>query len=87
MRRDHRDVLTRKGALKKKFRPSIYFESSVIVDYWSAEGLESQLDAPKETPPSARKRTRSSVHYFDTMNNYEKDGDGATRGLHGLVEA
>jgi PIN domain len=50
MRRYHEAALTASGALKRKYRPAVYLETSVIVDYWSAESLEANLDAPKTIP-------------------------------------
>jgi len=50
MRRGIGDPLTKTGALKLKYRPAVYVESSVIVDYWSAEGLETHLDEPAAIP-------------------------------------
>jgi hypothetical protein len=32
--------VTRIGRLKAKYLPAIYFDSSVLIDYWMAEGLE-----------------------------------------------
>jgi hypothetical protein len=33
------EVLTKTGRLKRKFLPAIYFDSSVVIDYWMTEGL------------------------------------------------
>jgi predicted nucleic acid-binding protein len=33
-------LLTKTGRLRKAFTPAVYFDTSVLVDYWSAEGLE-----------------------------------------------
>ena len=32
--------VTRAGRLRAKYLPAIYFDSSVVIDYWMAEGLE-----------------------------------------------
>ena len=32
-------ILTKCGKLKKKFLPAVYFDSSVVIDYWMTEGL------------------------------------------------
>jgi predicted nucleic acid-binding protein len=69
MRRYHKDALTRAGRLKRKYRPAVYFEASVVVDYWSAEGLESHLDAPKEIPLGQEydEAVRSLFRYHDKL--------------------
>lgn len=33
-------TVTKSGKLKVKFLPAIYFDSSVLIDYWMTEGLE-----------------------------------------------
>lgn len=33
-------IVPRSGKLKEEFLPAIYFDSSVLIDYWMAEGLE-----------------------------------------------
>jgi hypothetical protein len=33
-------ILTKNGRLRKKFLPAVYFDSSVVIDYWRAEGME-----------------------------------------------
>ncbi len=38
--------VTRNGKLKDEFLPAIYFDSSVLIDYWITEGLE--VDRPKD---------------------------------------
>jgi hypothetical protein len=40
MRRGFENVLNRDGALKKRYRPAMYFDASVLIEYYSAEGLE-----------------------------------------------
>ena len=40
MRRGSKKILTRTGRLQRHYRPAVYFDSSVLVDYWLAEGLE-----------------------------------------------
>src|SRR5688500_8922662 len=69
MRRHNKDVLTRSGKLKKKFQPAVYLETSVIVDYWSAEGLEPHLDAPEEIPLGQEydEAVRSLFRYHDRL--------------------
>lgn len=32
--------VTRIGRLRAKYLPAIYFDSSVLIDYWMTEGLE-----------------------------------------------
>lgn len=69
MRRYHKDALTRAGKLKRKFRPAVYLEASVIIDYWSAESLEGHLDAPKEIPVGEEydEAVRSLFRYHDKL--------------------
>ena len=31
-------ILTETGKLQKKFLPAVYFDSSVVIDYWMTEG-------------------------------------------------
>ncbi len=38
-------ILTRYGKLRRKFLPAMYFDSSVLIDYWMIEGTE--LDLPE----------------------------------------
>lgn len=33
-------IITKSGKLKAKFLPAMYFDSSVLIDYWMTEGLE-----------------------------------------------
>jgi predicted nucleic acid-binding protein len=33
-------ILTSTGKLQKKFLPAIYFDTSILVDYWMTEGME-----------------------------------------------
>jgi len=33
-------ILTKNGRLRKKFLPAVYFDSSVVIDYWRTEGME-----------------------------------------------
>jgi hypothetical protein len=40
MRRGFEKILTRAGRLQRRYRPAVYFDSCVLVDYWLAEGLE-----------------------------------------------
>jgi hypothetical protein len=40
------EILTKRGRIKRRFQPSIYFDSSVLIDYWVTEGLE--FDPPEE---------------------------------------
>ena len=39
-------VLSESGKLRDKFLPAVYFDSSVLIDYWITEGLE--VDGPEE---------------------------------------
>ena len=50
MRRRFENILTKTGRLKKKLTPAIYFDTSVLIDYWSAEGLE--LEESSILPPN-----------------------------------
>ena len=36
-------ILTKTGRLQEKFLPAVYFDSSVLIDYWMTEGLEVEL--------------------------------------------
>lgn len=45
-------ILTETGKLQKKFLPAVYFDSSVVIDYWMTEGME----CPES---EAQKRIRS----------------------------
>jgi len=40
------EILTKQGRIKKRFQPSIYFDSSVLIDYWITEGAD--VDIPDE---------------------------------------
>lgn len=33
-------MLTKTGKLQKRFLPAVYFDSSVLIDYWMTEGME-----------------------------------------------
>ena len=33
-------ILTKTGSLQKRFLPAVYFDSSVLIDYWMTEGME-----------------------------------------------
>jgi hypothetical protein len=35
-----KSVLTNSGRLQKEFLPAVYFDSSVVIDYWMTEGME-----------------------------------------------
>jgi hypothetical protein len=37
------NILTKKGKIKKKFKPAMYLDTSVVVDYWMTEGLEIEI--------------------------------------------
>jgi hypothetical protein len=43
--------VTSMGRLRPKYLPAIYFDSSVLIDYWVTEGLG--LDWTKESPKKA----------------------------------
>lgn len=45
-------ILTETGKLQEKFLPAVYFDSSVVIDYWMTEGME----CPES---EAQKRIRS----------------------------
>ena len=34
------EILTKAGKLQKRFLPAVYFDSSVLIDYWMTEGME-----------------------------------------------
>ena len=34
------EIVTETGKLRKRFLPAVYFDSSVLIDYWMTEGLE-----------------------------------------------
>ncbi len=36
-------IVTKFGRLRKKFLPAMYFDSSVVIDYWLTEGAEFEL--------------------------------------------
>ena len=40
------NLLVEKGQLIEELRPAVYLDASVVIGYWSVEGLESD---PKET--------------------------------------
>ena len=40
MRRRFEKILTASGKLQRRYHPAVYFDSSVLIDYWLAEGLE-----------------------------------------------
>lgn len=40
MRRRFEKILTPRGKLQRHYRPAVYFDSSVLIEYWLAEGLE-----------------------------------------------
>lgn len=47
-------ILTKKGRIRKSYLPAVYFDTSVIIDYWLAEGLEVEIgeeDILFEEPP------------------------------------
>lgn len=35
----HSNILDKEGKILKKFQPALYLDSSVLIDYWSVEGL------------------------------------------------
>lgn len=37
------NILTKQGKIKKMFKPAMYLDSSVVVDYWMTEGMEIEL--------------------------------------------
>jgi hypothetical protein len=37
------DLLTKKGKIKKRFKPAMYLDTSVVVDYWMTEGFEIEI--------------------------------------------
>lgn len=50
MRREVSQPLDEQGRLREALLPAVYFETSVIVDYWSAEGIESSRAIPERDP-------------------------------------
>lgn len=59
MRRGFEKILTRTGRLQRRYRPAVYFDSSVLVDYWLAEGLE--IDSALQPFPDEQADTLRSV--------------------------
>ena len=49
-----RGILTRTGKLQKRFLPAVYFDSSVLIDYWMTEGME--LPERDDFPSSVAKK-------------------------------
>jgi len=39
-------ILTKQGKIKKKFKPAMYLDTSVVVDYWMTEGMD--IEIPEE---------------------------------------
>ena len=48
MRRVIEKPITDEGRLRDELLPAVYFDSSVIVDYWSAEGIETSRNHEKD---------------------------------------
>lgn len=40
-------IVNKAGRLHEKFLPAVYFDSSVLIDYWLTEGLE--IERPRDT--------------------------------------
>lgn len=40
--------LTKKGKLQQKYLPAVYFDTSVVIDYWLTEGMEINNDEVSE---------------------------------------
>ena len=40
------NLLTKQGKIKKRFKPAMYLDTSVVVDYWMTEGME--IEIPEE---------------------------------------
>ena len=40
----NKEILTKSGKLKKEYLPAVYFDSSVLIDYWMVEGTEIPQD-------------------------------------------
>jgi hypothetical protein len=36
----NKGILTKTGKLKRRFLPAVYFDSSIVIDYWITEGME-----------------------------------------------
>ena len=47
------EILTKQGRIKKRFQPSIYFDSSVLIEYWLTEGAEIDIADELRIPESA----------------------------------
>ena len=51
-------VVTASGRLKDEYSPAVYFDSSLLIDYWMAEGMELR----DEIPEAHQGGTASSEH-------------------------
>ena len=72
-------ILTKTGRLQKRFLPAVYFDSSVLIDYWIAEGMEEipyQKEIELNTEPSyfqiVRKICRSKNRIPEVVKIREK---------------
>ncbi len=43
-------LLTSNGRLQDEYLPAVYFDSSIIIDYWITEGMEISLDEENKEP-------------------------------------
>lgn len=67
------DVLTLSGRLRKKFRPAIYFDTSVLIDYLVAEGLDAP--EPEDLMPTRGERKSPLREYRDVLDKvFFKEG-------------
>ena len=71
------EILTKEGRIKQRFQPSIYFDSSVLIDYWITEGAD--VDIPdelrnRERPwlSAARDILRSDVRFSKVLEIRKK---------------
>ncbi len=57
------DLLTKTGKLRNEFLPAIYFDSSVLIDYW----LTDQMDLPETEEDELLKKNEPK--YLEAMRN------------------
>jgi len=74
-------VLKKTGKLQKRLLPAVYFDSSVLIDYWTTEGMEISEDEvstliKNNEPPHlqvVRNILRSEIRIINTDNSIERD--------------
>ena len=70
-----KSILTRTGKLKKRFLPAVYFDSSVLIDYWKTEGMElneSETDKTLIDNEPYLRVVRNILHSENRINNMVK---------------